>query len=230
MIRLQFPPEGFYIPCPVFTEIDSLIGAYRSTPLIPDVWMSDDCVLCKNGGLVLISGKAESPDEILEFLSVIGYSEIFCPKDVADALGISGKVRTVLYKKGSHERDFLWENISLNVLYEKLSLGSDGDMLLPDFADFAADVSHRLRHSAATACVNNFGAGLAFMGKESCVICGVAVDEKYRGQGVGREIVDELCRYTQGDVFVCADENNISFYKKCGFDEIGEVVTISKHA
>ncbi len=228
MIRLGLPPDGFYIPCPVFAEIDSLIRAYRSTDLLPDVWMSGECVICKNGGRIMISGKVENTEELLEFLSVIGYSEIFCSKKIADALGLEGTKRTVLHTRGLPDKAFSWEDISLEELYKKLSFGNDGDLSLPDFCDFAADVSHRMRHSAAAAYLHTFGAGLAFMGRRSCVICGVAVDGKFRGQGVGKRIVDELCRYAKGDIFVCADKDNTNFYKKCGFEEKSEVVTIKK--
>ena len=176
----------------------------------------------------MISGKIEDAKELSEFLSVIGYSEIFCPKEIADALGMTGSIRTVLHKKDTHDKAFLWGEISLEKLYKNLSCGDDGDISLPDFCYFAADVSHRLRHSAAAAYLHNFGAGLAFMGKRSCVICGVAVDKAARGQGIGKKIVNEMCRYAKGDIFVCADKDNTNFYKKCGFEEKSEVVTIQK--
>ncbi len=55
----------------------------------------------------------------------------------------------------------------------------------------------------------------------------VVIDEKYRGKGIGKALVDYLVEEARKGncykVILNCSEDNISFYKKCGFNQNGKI-------
>jgi ribosomal protein S18 acetylase RimI-like enzyme len=57
----------------------------------------------------------------------------------------------------------------------------------------------------------------------------LALDEKHRGRGLGRRVIDEICREMPAhmrDLFVLVAETNapaVAFYRKLGFMDVGDM-------
>ena len=150
-----------------FAATDCLVSAFGGSALGPEVWVQTEngritAVISRFGGRVNLTYMGGDKAEIRDFLNIIGFSEIFTEKSSALALGFENfDSFTVLKKEVTKQKDFL-EIPSLKGLYNALLEGEDGDISLPAFEEFAADVSHRLRHAGAVCVLEDFGAALCF--------------------------------------------------------------------
>ncbi len=229
MITLSTDFSEIYRPDIALMQILCLKSAFKGSALEEDMWLQreDDLsvgVIARNGGRLYLYSE-NITDELKVFLNTVGFTEIFTEKETAIKLGLcTSEQYAVLLKKSVKTKKFSPENIRLPPLYKGLSEGRDGDILLPEFEFFAADISHRLRHGAAAAVINDEGAALAFLCEKGAVINGISVKKELRGQGTGTKLLGELLSYCHGDILVCTSENNTEFYIKNGFSEIGEVV------
>ena len=109
-------------------------------------------------------------------------------------------------------------------MYNGLKLGEDGDIDLPSFENFAADISHRLRHGAAIAALDDNSAALGFKCDKGAIVNGISVKRELRGRGLGGRILGELLSYSDGDILAAAEEKNTEFYIKNGFEIIDTAV------
>lgn len=214
-----------------FLQTTSLLSAFFGSPLAPDVWVQrvngrTTALISRQGGRLNITAEEADFEEIKEFIKVIGFSEIFCEKEVAVGLGFGGfEEFTVL--KGKSEKELEFSEIPpLYDLYTALKQGEDGQINLPDFEVFAPDLSHRLRHGYGVAILKNFGGAVAFLSEFGSVINGISVKKEERGRGLGSLLLCELLKYLQGDVLVCTDDKTARFYIKNGFEVCDTAVII----
>lgn len=229
MIRLT-DKLSIYPSSAALMQIYCLKSAFDGSVLKADLWVQekDDkitAVIGRSSGRIYIHAEDFGFEELKEFINTIGYSEIFCSKAVAISLRLNIQNTFVALCKKDCAKS-VCENavISTKELYNKLLLGKDGDISLPDFEYFAPDVSHRLRHFGAVAIANEHGATLAFCCKYGGVINGIAVDKKLRGCGEGSMLLSKTISAVGGDIFVCCNNKNKEFYIKNGFSETDEVV------
>ena len=214
-----------------FAATDCLISAFGDSALSPEVWVQTEngritAVISRFGGRVNLTYMGGDKTEIKDFLNIIGFSEIFTEKGSALALGFDNfSTFTVLKKEARKQKDFS-EIPSLKGLYNALLEGKDGDVSLPSFEDFAADISHRLRHGGAVALLEDFGAALAFKSEFGGIINGISVKKGLRGRGLGGKLLKNICEYLNGDIFVCTNEKTAEFYIKNGFEPYGLAVLI----
>lgn len=231
MITLAEKRSFSYIPKISFMQTACLSAAFDGSALAPDIWVQRVCgwtsaVISKYGGRLYITAENADFKEIREFIKLIGFSEIFSEKDTAVSLGYENfETFTVLKKRVKKQEDFSLIP-PLKCLYSALDTGSDGDISLPDFESFAADLSHRLRHSGAVAAAEEFGAALAFKSEFGGIINGIAVDKENRKKGNGSRLLKKICGYLDGDIFVCTNKNTAKFYIKNGFTECDKAVLI----
>lgn len=220
-----------YIPKVSFMHTACLISAFGGSALATDMWVQRVCgrtsaVISKHGGRLYITAENADFKEIKEFIRVIGFSEIFCEKDTAVALGFENfEDFTVLKKRVKKQEDFSLIP-PLKSLYSALEEGADGDISLPDFESFSLDISHRLRHSGAVAIAEEFGAALAFKSEFGGIINGIAVNKENRKQGNGSRLLKKICGYLEGEVFALATEKATEFYIKNGFTKCDKAVLI----
>lgn len=60
--------------------------------------------------------------------------------------------------------------------------------------------------------------GIALIDTNRARICHIAVDEKYRHQGIALQMIGEIIRkYELTNIEAETDEEAVEFYKKCGF-------------
>lgn len=214
-----------------FAATECLVSAFGGSALCPEVWLQTEngrttAVISRFGGRVNLTYMGGDKAEINDFLKIIGFSELFTEKSTALALGFNNfSAFDVLKKEMTRQKEFT-EIPSLKGLYSALSEGKDGDISLPCFEDFAADVSHRLRHGGAVAVTEDFGGALAFCCESFGIINGIAVKKGLRGKGLGRKLLNDICCCLHGEVFVCATENTADFYIKNGFEKTDTAVLI----
>lgn len=231
MINLSENSALNYISKISFMQTACLKTAFDGSALAPDVWVQRVngrlcAVASRLGGRLNITAENADIPELKEFISVIGFNEIFCEKDTALSLGFKEfDAFTVLKKRVKKQNDFCGVP-SLKNLYASLLMGADGDILLPEFEFFAADISHRLRHGGAVAILEDFGAAVAIKSDFGGIINGISVNKGTRGQGFGSKLLKNICGYLDGDVFVCARTDTAEFYIKNGFVPCDEAVLI----
>ena len=214
-----------------FAATDCLVSAFGDSALCPEVWLQTEngrttAVISRFGGRVNLTYLGGDKTEIKDFLNIIGYSEIFTEKGSAIALGFNDFSSFTVLKKATTKQKEPAEIPSLKGLYNALSEGTDGDIALPSFEDFAADVSHRLRHGGGVAILEVFGAALCFFCENFGIINGIAVKKDCRGRGNGSKLLKNICGYLDGDVFVCAKTDTAEFYIKNGFEVCDTAVII----
>ena len=220
-----------YIPRISFMHTACLVSAFEGSALAPDIWVQKQnnnitAVISRFGGRLYITANSADLEEIKEFINVMGFSEVFTEKETAESLGFNKFDEfTVLKKPVKGQADFC-DIPPLKNLYAALKEGEDGDIVLPEFEFFAADISHRLRHGGAVALLEDFGAALAFKSEFGGIINGISVKKGLRGRGLGRKLLKNICEYLNGDIFVCTNEKTAEFYIKNGFEPYGLAVLI----
>ena len=228
MIRIAGKSDLFYKQAASLVYISCLQKAFGETPLEEDMWVQTEGeekvgLIARNGGRLYVYSSCKNTDELEKFIRVIGSESILTEESTAKALGLKvTKDYNLLYSRSNGI--FSTTEVSLKGLYCGLSSGLDGDITLPSFEAFAPDISHRLRHGGAVAVMNDFGAGLAFLGDGCAIISGIAVGAEHRAKGHGSAILDELTGHINGDLFVLANEQNTPFYIKNGFAPCGTAV------
>lgn len=231
MISLIDKEELHYIPKISFMQTACLISAFKNSALAPEVWVQKNnekitAVISRFGGRLNITADCADYEEIREFIEVVGFSEIFCEKEVAEKLGVSFDTDFCVLKARVKKQRSFCDIPPLFNLYTTLNQGDDGEITLPDFEVFATDVSHRLRHGGAVATLEDSGAAVAFSCDFGGIINGIAVNKASRANGIGSRLLKDVCDYLDGDVFVCTNENTAKFYIKNGFTECDKAVLI----
>jgi predicted GNAT family acetyltransferase len=98
-----------------------------------------------------------------------------------------------------------------------------------DFSSWYVDISHRVRHKTAKAYTLNVNGEIISSGILSSIVDGCAIltavrtGEAYRKMGYGSCLVNNICCDVADTVYIMRDMNlNESFYKNCGFKNIGK--------
>lgn len=230
MITLSTDFKDIYRPSLSLMHILCLKAAFEGSALEEDMWVQSEDgktigAVAKNGGRLYLFSPHGDTAELKEFINTVGFSEIFTEKATAKRLGLkTEKEYEVLLRKSVKSAEFDPFGVSLSPLYDGLKFGEDGDISLPSFKDFAADISHRLRHGAAVAALNENSAALGFKCEKGLIINGISVKRELRGRNLGRLILSELLSYSDGDVLAAAEAKNTEFYIKNGFEVIDKAV------
>lgn len=169
-------------------------------------------------------------DEFKSFLKVINPHSICCSPKLAEQLNNRYTTRIIMNRPAEKSDTKLpFYSPEAPEVYNMLSQGTDGDISLPDYANFALDYSFKCHRNLA---------GAVALGKEAvCVasavnetaiiITGVAVAAHARGQGLGQCAVLKLCRNFPGKrAFLLCNQQTVNFYRKCEFQEIGTAAFI----
>ena len=214
-----------------FMQTACLKTAFEGSALAPDIWVQTlggktTAVISKWGGRLYISAKGADFEELKEFILVLGFGDIFTEKATALSLGLDADEEFSVLSKKCEKRATAIAIPSLLGLYGGLKEGEDGDITLPSFEDFAADVSHRLRHSGGVAILEEYGAALGFCCAFGGIVNGIAVKKEYRGQVFGAKMLNRLCAAIGGEIFVATSSDTAKFYIKNGFEETMSAVIV----
>jgi len=167
-------------------------------------------------------------EEILQFVKVISYGEIFCTRYLCTVLNLDVKYYCdELRFVGNSVCLDTTKNIGFKEVYDVLESGSDGQIELPSYDDWYVDFSHRLRHGCARICsVGGYSVAVtAYETDKEAIISGVATIPKFRGLGHAKAAVLGICHMLQMDgkvPIVLARGNMADYYRKLGFQKTGE--------
>ena len=221
MIKLVSRFEEKAICEPNYIKIAASVKAYGTARPFCTVWQTGDSLICKIDGHLTLYGDDFSAEELKNFINVIGAKTLDCSESAAQKLGYSYETVNILScDKGiSAPADF---SPSLDEVYEILSLGQDGDISMPDRTAFIADLSHRIRHETAVACVYKSTVCVApYTTDSGALICGVSAGQN-RGSGFAGMAVSATVKHLSRPCFVLCTDSVVGFYEKFGFSLFGK--------
>ncbi len=221
MIKLvsRFTDEP--IKDPNYIKIAASIKAYGTLKSFCTVWQTGATLICKIDGHVTLYGDDFDSEEVKKFLGAIGAGGISCSVSAAEKLGFAYRTVNVLEccKGIGAAVDFA---PSTDEIYNILSLGTDGDIILPERTAFIADLSHRIRHGTALAATYKGTVCVApYVIDGAALICGVCAGENRGGGFAGVCVSAMVHRLARPTLVLCSDEL-VGFYKKFGFVKTGE--------
>lgn len=182
------------------------------------------------------------PQEIREFLKVIGFSFLLGEKRVLEDLGFKIHEKGIIMKydpaeNSTGEGDFeSCQEPPYRKIYELLKAPEAFGERIPPYEHWLCDISARVRKNCARVLFSErdgkcVSCGmLTFESGGGAVIGAVATEKSFRKKGYGSEIVKRLCRCAERDrktaVLMC-EEDKVSFYEKLGFKITGEFSLVS---
>ncbi len=221
MIKLvsQFAEEP--IADPNYIKIAASIKAYGTARTFCTVWRTGSTLICRTDGYMTIYGEDFESTELRNFINAVGARGFSCSRSAAEKLGYEHTVYNILKStKGlAAPANFA---PSCDEVYDILSLGTDGDITLPERTAFIADLSHRIRHDTAAACVYKGAVCvIPYMTDTGALICGVCAGEN-RGNGFAGMCVAAAIHNAKRPCFVLCSDKLLPFYTKFGFVKTGE--------
>lgn len=226
---------------PFATRVKGLLNAYGEYNGLCDVWyqlINDEVTayIVRYGGEFIADIYSGADfEEIINMCSIAGGNILLCKKmNTAGMIGDIMRLESLNNYENTLDNSYeLSENVNLYEYYDILKANQSQSFAVPEFEDFYVDLNHRLRKNSAyvlglyknnkliSCCV------ATAVDKSSAVIAGVATLPQYKKQGYGTAVVTEFCqRLTDKnitDIFIHRDKNeNLSFYKKIGFENISE--------
>lgn len=241
---------------PFAVRVKGLLNAYGNYPALYDFWyQSDDnknitAYIIKYGGEFIVDIPCNSNihlfNEIIDLCKMAGGICIMCKKitfcNISNAE--TGIVMKLDYFKNGCEilTNFtLKKDVDLVDYYKVLQENNSDNFIVPKFEDFYVDLHHRLRKNSARILGLYNKAELiscctaTAVHNSSAVIAGVVTLPAHKGRGYGTITVTEMCKYliSEGinNIYLQRNINeNYSFYKRIGFEDISEFqqITLSK--
>ncbi len=222
MIKLISRFENENICDPNYIKIAASINAYGTGKPFCTAWRQEGTLICRIDGNMTVFGDDFEPQELKSFIGAVGAERISCSIAAAEKLGFPFKKYTVMKTEKGVKAAADFEP-SCDTVYNMLNGGTDGAITLPDRTTFIADLSHRIRHGTAAACVYKAAVCvMPYITDSGALICGVATENKSRGSGFAGICVAALVDKINRPAFVICEDALVPFYKKFGFTEWGE--------
>lgn len=180
----------------------------------------------------------EVSEEVVAFIDTVGYQTLTADKELLCALGFdkfSGEGVIMLYAGNKIVEDNQDVCVSPSIMSVcKLLCECEGDSIkVGQFDRFYTDLSLRVRRNTAICyALSDKGVAIASAVTDNgSIIGGVAVKQNERKSGVGSALVRKLVSDLPKDqkIYLLRLENeNESFYKKLGFQDVGSWASISR--
>ena len=205
-------------------QFKSLYDCYGNCEVVR-FWIGEGLLLFAMGGTLHIDSFAK-PDieELKAFISVMGFSRVYCSYDLAEQLDLKKEkivIELILVKSlfGKTET----KELKLAEIYNALNK-SGGGLSMPAFEEFCVDFSHRLRHGGARYVGTEQGVAITTAEtSQYALLGGIGVLEK--GKGKGSTLLSVLCEQLQSEnktVLTSTTPDTVPFYLKNGFKISGE--------
>lgn len=174
-----------------------------------------DHVVCETGGCNLDDRDFE---ELAEFFSFCGFSEIFCSEKVGERLSekleCTRKKLNLMRFCGNSVPRGTEKTPPLSEIYGVLKTAFE-----IDYEQWYLDMSHRIRHG-----ITQFrrldGAVLAIQHNlnGNALLSQIATSPELRGQGRASRLIKAVCgELSDSSVFVLCEDGLLSFYQRLGF-------------
>jgi len=177
-----------------------------------------------NSYIHLIFDEDSDVEEISSFIDRFKDSQLICDKlfskDYSDV--------TICYLMS---KNGVTEQMNLNVKEISDSPKKVSDLVAKDMSvaqreDFYLNTAHQLRHGLLRAFAHFSDdkvvsvAGVTNKYNGVSAITFVYTDEYFRGNGYSKDILKKICSINECEYQLLCEENNIEFYKKCGFTQV----------
>lgn len=246
MIRLvdESLAESFFSFCadkPFGIRMAAALKSYGTDCRFADFWLIFDedrvvgAISKLDGDLTLCADGVS--EEIIPFISTVGYQTLIAEKALLCRLGFNNfdsEGAIMCYVGDKHLCDVLVNTSPSIMAVCKLLCQCEGDSIrVGQFDHFYADLSLRVRRNTAICyALQDKGVAIASAVTEyGSIIGGVAVRQNERKNGIGSALVKSLVSDLSGDkkIYLLRLKNeNESFYKRLGFENIGSWASISR--
>ncbi len=202
-------------------KIRALFKAYGLNYDFCRFYKQRNCLISSLDGAFVICNETKYYPELAEFISMNGYSEIFCSEPTGKGLqpllsAEMSRVNLLKYCGGWSNHLEITENPSLSEVYEILQEGFG-----IEFEPWYLDMSHRIRHGI-TQCFTLDGISTLTVQHNLCgeaLISQVATKLNARGQGSATKLIQAVCeRLSPSEVFVICEDRLLDFYRNAGFN------------
>lgn len=212
-------------------RILSLLKAYGTAYDFASFYKQTDdngritAILSRLDNDLTLSYENANTDEIIEFVTVIGFSSLltdeFFPFDCRYDEGV---VMSAVRKN-----EFHMPYAEIDEYPKLMDLYNFEDYGTADFESWYVDVSHRIRHGCGKAYALTVNGEIASSGifssiyRDNAILTSVQTAPEFRGLGYGTALVSAMICDVKKTVFLMREENkNESFYKKLGFENNGK--------
>lgn len=172
-------------------------------------------IICKfYSAITLCALNDANIQELNEFFDIVGYTEI--QSNVK--LNKDGIEFDSVYLKSSGNQicDFSVNIEKAKACYSILNQYPD-EISLGQFDEWYVDISHRIRHKSAFIINNINSTALCLIGKNEALLSGIAVDTLHKSNGMGRELINQICNLAISGIFAICSKKNLGFYLNLGF-------------
>lgn len=184
-----------------------------------------------NQTVYVSAGESADFFEISVFIRGFTDCTVCCDSVVSDKcpLPVDGEICAIMCKKGEPLASPS-DNVSLSLDAKRISELVTSGLSENKQTDFFLNTAHLLRHGMISVFAYEFEGKIASVVAVSCnsadiaVITFVYTDEYFRGNGYCRNVLSEVCSDPQKEYQLLCEEQNIKFYEKCGFSQIGSWV------
>lgn len=223
MIKLATSLSDFDFTDALSVKLRCLAAAYGFGYPFCTFWLQykngiATAAVCKFYSAITVAA-ADNADinELCDFVSVIGYSEIIAPFEPNNC-NCRGCTAVFAATK----------NISLNfqaqmpkiddckAAYGILANNGGDAVKMGSFDDWYVDINHRVRHNAARLVLANHTAAVILCDGKNAYLNGIAVEKAERGCGNATRTLSSISG-NDGKLFVLCRESERGFYEKCGF-------------
>lgn len=178
-------------------KIASIAAAYGFDKKFSCFWAEENAaaVYCLVDNVMIVAGMPKNAEETRSFLHMVGAKEILCALRNAELLGLPAENEGDVMQKQAESGEEAPERESPEVNIREVYFLLEACEMETDFEAFYLDLSHRLRHGAAMVFTEYREETLAgcvvvsSVTESSAVISAVAVDEAFRRQGIGVELM-----------------------------------------
>lgn len=214
-------------------KIRALLNAYGTKYDFCRFYVSENYILCEMNGSFVVCEIAENGDidELAEFFTFGGFSEIFCSeclgKRFGRLLGCNVEIVNLMRFCGEAERAEVEKSPPLGEVYEILKTAFD-----IDYEYWYADMSHRIRHNVAAA--RKFGNSVLIIQHNlngEALLSQIATLPSSRSRGNASRLISAVCgELSPSEVFVICEDALTGFYRKIGFEfaEFKVILTANK--
>lgn len=164
-------------------------------------------------------------DELVRFFCVTGFTSILC----SDKFEFGARCDKGIVMSSSAKRESQIIGAAVDEYPKLMDLYNFVDYEGMDFKAWYVDISHRVRHGTAKAYTLCIGVDIISSGILSAiyegdgVLTAVRTADEFRHMGYGSALVNYICSDVKGTVYLMRDADlNEAFYKKIGFENIGE--------
>lgn len=213
-------------------KIRALLSAYGTQYEFCRFYVSEDFIISETDGVFVLSeigGEkySEHVEELAEFLSFRGFSEVFCSKPLGERLSdlLHCDIKSVNLMRfcgNSDECSDVEKSPPLDEVFGILQTAFD-----IDHDRWYVDMSHRIRHNVASA--RKLGSSVLMIQhvlNGEALLSQIATAPESRGQGGASRLILSVCaELSDSVVYALCEDRLLPFYRKIGF-ELSDFKTI----